>query len=115
MEKLDTLLKKYNNFKGAQIRSIDHLPNGAKLLTLIEQDEDGEDMYSVKVEFTNVTTSKILESSVLPLLDMSSGITLIKENDLYGFGLGSGTVMLHVHNAPLYIIASEIQISEQSY
>jgi hypothetical protein len=45
-------------------------------------------------------------------MDMTSGISIIKENDLYGFAIGSGTAMLHVHNAPLFIIASDIKILE---
>ena len=113
MEEIDILLKKYNNFKYEQIRSIEQLPNSSKIVTLVVQDDDGEDVNSVKIEFSNIKDSKILVNSVLSFLDMTSGITIIKENNLYGFAIGSGSSMHHVHNAPLYIVSSDIKIEEE--
>jgi len=112
MEKINTLLEKYNNFKDAQIRSIENISDSSKLLTLVIQDDDGEDVSKVKVTFNNVRDSKILVNDVLPFLDMMSGISIIKENNLYGFAVGRGSAMLHVNSAPLYIISSDIEIKE---
>lgn len=113
MEQINIILEKYNNFKAAQIRSVQPLTETSKLVTLVIQDDDGEDINTVLLEFDDIKQSRILENSVLPFLDMMSGITLIKEHNLYGFGLGSGTAMLHVHNAPLYIVASDVKIEEK--
>lgn len=113
MEEINTLLEKYNNFKDAQIRSIQSLSDTSKVLTIVVQDDDGEDINTVKIEFNNVTNSKILDNSVLSYMDTGFGITIIKEHNLYGFALGKGTAMLHVHNAPLYIISSDIKIEEK--
>lgn len=112
MEKLNALLAKYNNFKYDQLRSIEPLTENSKRVTLVVQDDDGEDVNTIKIEFNGIKDSRILEAGVLSFLDMSSGITLLKENELYGFALGSGSAMLHVHNAPLYIVASDISIEE---
>jgi hypothetical protein len=113
MEEINTLLEKYNNFKDAQIRSIQALSDNSKVLTIVVQDDDGEDLNTVKIEFNNITNSQILDNSVLPYMDMGFGISIIKEHDLYGFALGKGTAMLHVLNAPLYIVASDIKIEEK--
>ena len=113
MEKINALLEKYNHFKFEQLRSIEQLPDSSKIVTLVVQDDDGEDVNTITIEFKNINDSKILKNSVLSFLDMGSGITLIKENGLYGFAIGSGTAMLHVHSAPLYIIASDIKIEEK--
>ncbi|MBL1243771.1 MAG: hypothetical protein COA39_005160 [Sulfurimonas sp.] len=110
MQEINTLLEKYNNFRGAQIRSVEYISKTERIVTLGDEDEDGEDMYSVKLTFSDIQSSKILEQSVLSYLDMSSGITLIKENGLYGFAIGKGSAMLHVHNAPIYIVAAKIKI-----
>ena len=110
MQEINTLLEKYDNFKGAQIRSVEYISLTERIVTLGDEDEDGEDMYSVKLTFSDIQSSKILEQSVLSYLDMSSGITLIKENGLYGFSIGKGSAMLHVHNAPIYIVAAKIKI-----
>jgi hypothetical protein len=112
MEEINALLEKYDNFKYEQIRSVQHLADGSKVVTLVVLDDEGEDLHTIKIEFSNVKDSKILVDSVLSYMDMTSGITIIKENDLYGFAIGSGTAMLHVHNAPLFIIASDIKILE---
>lgn len=112
MEKITSLLEKYDNFKGAQLRSIQQLPDSTKILTIVVQDDDGEDLNTIKIKFINVNASKILIDSVLSFLDMMSGITLIKENDLYGFAVGRGDAMLYVHNAPLFIVSSDIEIEE---
>ncbi|MDQ7069039.1 MAG: hypothetical protein Q9M40_14320 [Sulfurimonas sp.] len=110
MEEIDKLLKKHNNFIGAQIRSIEFIDDTTRVVTLVEQDDDGEDISSVKITFSGIQSSRILEQNVLSFLDMLSGITLIEENGLYGFALGKGTAMLHVHNSPLYIVSSGIKI-----
>ena len=114
MDQIAPLLEKYNHFKYEQIRSVVNLTETSKRVTLVVQDDDGEDIASVDIEFSGITASKILKNEVLSFIDMSSGITLIKEHGLYGFSVGSGSAMLHVHNAPLYIIASEVSISEAS-
>jgi hypothetical protein len=113
MEEINTLLEKYDNFKDAQIRSIKPLSDTSKVLTIVVQDDDGEDLNTIKIEFNNITNSQILDNSVLSFMDMGFGISIIKEHDLYGFALGKGTAMLHVLNAPLYIVASDIKIEEK--
>ena len=113
MEQIDSVLEKYNNFRDAQIRSIHSPTDTSKVVTLVMQDDDGEDLNTVTIEFKDIKESKILQNSVLAFMDMGSGISIVKEHGLYGFALGSGTAMLHVHSAPLYIVASEISIEEK--
>jgi hypothetical protein len=113
MEQINSILEKYNHFKDAQIRSVQSLSDTSKVVTLVVQDEDGEDLHTISIEFKDIKESRILQNSVLAFLDMMSGISIIKEHGLYGFAVGSGSAMLHVHNAPLYIIASDITIEEK--
>jgi len=113
MDEIDTLLEKYNHFKYDQLRSIEHISESSKIITLVVQDDDGEDTNTINIEFNNIKDSKLLVNSVLSFLDMASGVTLIKENGLYGFAIGRGDAMQQVHNAPLYIIASDIKIEEK--
>jgi len=113
MEKINTLLEKYDNFRGAQLRSIQQLPDSTKIVTIVLQDDDGEDLNSVDLKFNDINNSKILIDSVLSYLDMMSGITIIKEHNLYGFAVGRGDSMLYVHSAPLFIVASDINIEEK--
>ncbi len=114
MQEINTLLEKHNNFKYAQIRSIEQLSDDTRTVTIVVQDDDGEeDLHTIMLEFKDIKNSRILLNEVLGYLDMSFGVSIIKENGLYGFALGKGTAMLHVHNAPLYIISSDIKIEEK--
>jgi len=110
MENISPLLEKYNSFKGDILRKIEKTSETSYILTIAVQDDDGEDLNNVIIDFTNVKNSKILVNSALPYMDMMSGITLIKENGLYGFSVGRGTAMLHVNNAPLFIVSSDIKV-----
>jgi len=110
MEPIDTLLEKYNNFKGEMLRHIEKTSETSYIVTLVTQDDDGEDVDTVKLEFTGVTSFKILVNSVLSYMDMTRGITLIKENDLYGFAVGEGSAMLHVHSSPLFLVSTDLKI-----
>jgi len=112
MQNISPILEKYNNFRDAQIRSVRNLSESAKLVTIVFQDDDGEDLNSIELEFSGIKESRILENSVLAYLDMMHGVTIVKEHGLYGFGLGHGTAMLHVHNAPLFIVSSALTIRE---
>lgn len=112
MEKITPILEKYNNFRDAQIRSVKNLSSDSKLVTIVLQDDDGEDLNSVELEFSDIKESRILENSVLAYMDMMSGITVVKEHGLYGFALGKGSAMLHVHNAPFFIVSSSLLVRE---
>lgn len=113
MQEINALLEKYNNFKDEMLRKIEKSSDTSFILTIVMQDDDGEDLNSVKIEFNDVQNSKILVDSVLPYMDMTSGITLIKENDLYGFAVGRETAMLYVLNAPLFIISKDIKVLQE--
>jgi hypothetical protein len=113
MEEINNLLEKYDHFRDAQIRSIHSPSESSKIVTIVVQDDDGEDQNTINIEFNDIKESRILLNNVLPFLDMMSGISIVKENDLYGFAVGSDTSMLHVHNAPLYIIAADVNIEEK--
>ncbi len=113
MEQINKLLEKYNHFKDAQIRSIQASSDSSKIVTLAVQDDDGVDLNIINIEFKDIRESQILQNSVLSFMDMGSGISIVKEHGLYGFALGSGTAMLHVHSAPLFIVASDFTIEEK--
>lgn len=112
MEQITPLLKKYNHFKDAQIRSAQQFEDGRKAIQIIVQDDDGQDVAGVEFTFDKIKEFRLLQNNVLAFLDMMSGVSIIKENNFYGFALGSGTAMLHVLNAPMYVVASELSVKE---
>jgi len=114
MEQINTLMQKFNHFKDAQFYSLQKPADSTLLVTLIVQNDDGEDTDKVEIEFSNIHDARLLENSMLGFLDMMSGVSIIKEHNLYGFAIGSCDAMLHVQNAPLYIVSSDIKIEESA-
>lgn len=114
MEQINNLLEKYNHFKHARISSVESPADRSKvIINIVIEDDEGEITNTVSIEFKDVKQSRLLQNNVLAFLDMMSGVSIVKEHDLYGFALGSDTAMLHVHTAPMYVIASEISIEEK--
>jgi hypothetical protein len=114
MESINTLLTKFNNFKDDQLHSIQKPSDSSLLITLAVQDDYGDDTHHIEIEFIDVKDAKLLEHAFLPYLDMMSGVSIIKEHDLYGFAVGNSDAMLHVKNSPFFIISSEIKIEEKA-
>ncbi|NOR55853.1 MAG: hypothetical protein GQ531_06565 [Sulfurovum sp.] len=112
MDEINKILEKYNHFKDMQLRTVRNITESSKVLTIVEMDEEGEDLHTVRITFSDIKQSRILVDSVLSYMDTGFGVSIIKENGLYGFAVGSGTAMLHVLNAPMYIVSSEISIEE---
>ena len=65
MEQVKSLLEKYDYFRAAQIRSIEPTSDSSKMLTLVIQDDEGEDTDIICIEFKDIKSSKILVNSVL--------------------------------------------------
>ena len=114
MEQINALMEKFNNFVDAELRSLAKPSDNSLIVTLAVQNDDFEDTDIIKIEFIDLKDARLLDNSMLSFLDMMSGITLIYERNLYGFALGHGDTMLHVKNAPLYIISTDIKIEEQA-
>lgn len=112
MEKVNALMERYNHFRLDQIHSIEKPADDTIVVTLNVQNDDGEDTHHVKITFNKVKESRLLVNHALAFLDMMSGVSIIKERNLYGFAIGNCPAMLNVLGAPLYIVASEIDIEE---
>jgi hypothetical protein len=113
LEEINALLEKYDHFKDASFRSVRVPVEGEIIVTLVLQDDDGEDLNDVVFTLKGVQNSVVLENSILAYLDMMQGISIVYERERYGFGLGRWQNMLGVTSAPLYIVATEITFEER--
>lgn len=114
MEKINALLTKFDHFRYAEIRSIQAPADASVVITLSLQDEDGEETDRVEVECRGIKEKRLLVNSVLPFLDMMNGISIIRERNQYAFTIGKCDTMLHVLNAPLYVVCDNITIEERA-
>lgn len=113
LTKIDEFLKRFDNFKDAELRSVEVISPTTMLVTLAAQDSArGFDWVSVKLEFTDVSDAKLLDSSKLSFVDMSDGITVIKDEKALVFGIGECYNLSAVKNAICYILSSTIKYEE---
>jgi len=110
---IDNFLKRFNNFKDGEFRSIDINSPSSITLTLAAQDNAREfDWISVKIELTGVSDAKVLQNEKLHLIDMSDGISIINENEKLAFGIGECYNISSIKNSICYIECSNIKYEE---
>ncbi len=113
METIQTVTTKYNRFKDAEIRSLYTPDDTSVVITLAVQNDDAEDIAKIKVTCDNITDKRLLVNEVLPFLDMMSGVSMFEERNLHAFAIGQCDTMLHVVNAPLYVVCKTLTIEEE--
>ncbi len=113
---LDKFLKRFNNFKDGEFRSIEVISPTTMLVTLAGQDSAREfDWVSIKLEFNNVSDARIIEDNKLSLLDMGDGISLVKKDNKFAFGTGECYNFSNIKSSTCYIECSNIKYEENLF
>lgn len=113
---VEKFLKRFNNFKSGELRSIEVVSPTTMLVTLAGQDEARAfDWISIKLEFNNVSDAKLLENSKLSLVDMSDGIGMIKNDSGIAFGIGACYNEASIKSSSCYIEASTVKLEEGQF
>lgn len=89
-------------------------PTTVKITFTTQDAARGFDWITVELEFNGVSDARVLESSKLPHVDLSEGITLIHEDGSFGFAIGSYKYSA-ITNSICYLKASSIKYSEGSF
>jgi len=106
-------LERFNHFKDADFRSIEIIsPINIQLTFAVQDAARAHDWITLTLNFNTISEAKLLENSHLNFLDMSDGITLIKDGNSFAFGLGECYNISTIKTAPLYIIASSLKYKE---
>ena len=113
LTKIDEFLKRFDNFKGGELRSIEVITPTTMLVTLAGQDSaTGFDWVSMKFEFTDVSDAKILDATKLSFVDMSDGVTIIKNEETLAFAIGECYNLSAIKNAICYMVSSSVKYEE---
>ncbi len=113
---IDKFLKRFNNFKDGEFRSIEVSSATTMLVTLAGQDEARAfDWIALKLEFTNVSDARLLDNAKLLHVDMSDGISIIKEDNSIIFGIGQYNTFSSVKNATCFIESEHIKYEEDLF
>ena len=110
---IDEFLKRFDNFKNGEFRSIEIISPTTMLVSLAGQDNARAfDWISLKLEFNNVSNAKLLNESKLSLVDMSDGINIINENNNLAFGIGKCYNISSIKTSICYVECASIKYEE---
>jgi len=115
-KELPNFTSRFGNFIDAEIRSIEVLsPISMKVVIACQDSARGFDWLTLNLEFSAVSDARLLEDSKLSLIDMSDGVSLIYEDNNFGFGIGEYHNLSGIKNATSYIISSSIKYEEGQF
>ena len=109
-------LARFESFKDAEFRSLEVISPLEMKATFAVQDSARDfDWITLTFEFSGVSDARLLESKKLPYVDMSDGISIIKEDDFIAFGIGECYNSSTIRNATCFIIANSLKTFEGTF
>lgn len=115
-DKLDSFMERFDNFREGELRSIEVVSPTMIIITLAGQDSAREfDWISMKFEFSGVNDAKLLDSSRLSLIDMSDGVSIINNDNLFAFGIGKCYNISSIKNSTCQVIGSGLKYQEETF
>jgi len=109
-------LERFDSFKDAEFRSVEVLSATSMKIVFATQDRARAfDWLCIELEFNGVSDARLLDAAKLAHIDMSDGITLIKESDTVGFGIGDYNNITTIKDSISYIVAANIKYNEAPF
>jgi hypothetical protein len=113
---LPTFLERFDNFKDAEFRTLEIISASQIKLTLATQDKARAfDWISLELLFSGVVDAKLPQNNKLHLIDLSDGISIINENNMFAFAIGACYNISTVKNSIFYIVADSLKYKEGSF
>lgn len=111
-----TFLQRFDNFKDAQIRSLEVISASNITLTLETQDSArAYDWITLTLVFEGVSDAKLLEESKFSFIDTCEGISLFHEESNIVFCIGSYHDIHVAKNAILFVITKSLKYQEGQF
>jgi hypothetical protein len=111
-----TFLQRFDNFKDAQIRSLEVISASNITLTLETQDSArAYDWITLTLAFEGVSNAKLIEESKFSFIDMSEGISFLHENNSIAFCIGSCHNLNAAQNAAVFVISKSLKYQEGQF
>ncbi|WP_457743194.1 hypothetical protein [Sulfurimonas sp.] len=113
---LSTFLKRFDNFKDAELRSFEVVSANEMKLTLATQDSARAfDWITIELSFYDITDANLIEDNKLHLIDMNDGISLFENDAQFAFAIGECYNISTIRNSILYIICKSLKYKEGSF
>ncbi|MDQ7042285.1 MAG: hypothetical protein Q9M34_02000 [Sulfurimonas sp.] len=113
LHELSAFTERFSSFKDAEFRSLNIIsPLQIQTIFTVQDSARAYDWITITLEFNGVVDAKLLQNSRLSLLDMSEGANIIKDKNLFAFGIGECYNISAIKSSTCYIIASSLKYEE---
>ena len=109
-------LQRFDNFKDAELRSLEVLSaTHIKLIIAVQDSARAFDWITLEIDFIGVSDARLLEQNKLSFVDMSEGVSLLHVNKEFAFGIGACYNIQAIKNSTLYIISQDVKYQEGQF
>ena len=109
-------LKRFENFKDAEFRSLEIIsPLEIKALFAVQDSARAFDWITISLEFSGVSDARLVDGNKIAYIDMSEGLSILKESNTIAFGIGECYNVATIKNSSCYIIANDLKYFEGSF
>jgi len=109
-------LDRFNHFKESEIRALELISPTEIKLTLTAQDKARAfDWITVEFLFSEVNDARLINGSQIAYVDLDDGITLIQQDNIYMFCVGSYESVASIKDSQLYIVSNVVKYREGSF
>jgi hypothetical protein len=113
---LSAFLKRFENFKDADFRSLQIIsPTNIKLTLAVQDSARAYDWITITLEFNGVSDARLVEENQLSFLDMSEGVSLLALDNKFAFGISECYNISSIKNSSCYLVAESIKYEEGQF
>ncbi len=109
-------LARFDNFKDAELRSLEVLsPTDIKMTVAVQDSARAFDWITLELDFIGVSDARLLDQNKLQFIDMSEGVSLLHVDGIFAFGIGACYNIQAIKNSTLYIISKDLKYKEGQF
>lgn len=109
-------LERFDNFRGAEFRSLKIInPTNIRVTFGVQDRARAFDWISISIDFYGISDAQLLDEEKLKHLDMSDGVSLLFEEGLFAFGTSECYNISSLKNSSIYLIAESIKYEEGQF
>ena len=116
LTKIEEFLERFENFKDSEFRSLEIESPTSMSITLATQDKNRDfDWITITFSFIDVNDALLVDNNKLQHIDLSDGITILKNQNRFYFGIGNCSNIESIKTSTLFIESSNLKYKEGSF
>lgn len=113
---IKTFLDRFENFEDCEIKDIQIISPVKVIITFALQDKAREfNWINLDIEFNDIEDAKLLDASILHLIDLNEGITIAHIDNAFVFCVGKCYNISQIKNSICYLICKNLKYCEKVF